>query len=358
MSFSGEIKAKRKMTTKERYDDMWNKVFYFCLFASMVFIFYLIKDSKKHHDRTAELDPDYPYPQITDFAYCIPIIIIYSLFKYYVEPMLQPIAVAIMKKEYKEGKDEVNQELFRIYKKKLAIHILKLTTYILFSIAGHLILRKMDYFPKSLLGYGDLKNLYIRGYPQSFYLEKPPYFNLYYYASFSYFATDLIWLLFVNDRQTDFINMLLHHVTTLSLILFSYYTNHTPVGAVVLHIHMITDVLVHATRLSLRTDWPEFVKDFLGISLVFFFLYVRQFVFGQVIYSIWKYLDFEWTSVEWTLTLFLCILFLMHMNWNFMLLQKFFVLLLGTKITDTFTFDKAKEAQEKLNKEKQRIKNE
>ena len=107
MSFSGEIKAKRKMTTKERYDDMWNKVFYFCLFASMVFIFYLIKDSKKHHDRTAELDPDYPYPQITDFAYCIPIIIIYSLFKYYVEPMLQPIAVAIMKKEYKEGKDEV-----------------------------------------------------------------------------------------------------------------------------------------------------------------------------------------------------------------------------------------------------------
>ena len=75
----------------------------------------------------------------------------------------------------------------------------------------------------------------------------------------SYFANDFFWLL-REDKQTDFINMLLHHICTISLIVFSHLVNYSNVGSIVLILHMESDIFVHSTRFLLQTDFPEFIK--------------------------------------------------------------------------------------------------
>ena len=336
-----DLKPSVKRSTKEKYDNFWNIIFYICLTLSCVGIVLMIINVNEFRRKLIAQNPNYKFSQYSDFLICIPLIIIISLIKKYSQKHLIRFCEKVMKKSYRFPKTEKDREFGKKYRIKLPEHLFKGTMYLILTIAGYLILKDLNYFPKSLLGKGHLPDMLKDGYPNCFYLYKPPFFDFYYMFCLSYFASDFFWLL-KGDKQTDFINMLLHHVCTVSLIVFSHLVNYSNVGSIVLLLHMESDIFVHSTRFLLQTDYPEIIKNISGLTLTFNFLYVRVYVLGDIIRVLYKYI--YWKGViDSFLIIFLSIIYLMHINWAIMLLQKMFALFMGTKLNDTRTYKISKE---------------
>jgi len=335
------IKPSSRHLTKEKYDSFWNKIFYLCLTLSGVGIGLMIINVNEFRKKLIMQNPNYKFPQYSDFLICVPLIIIISTVKIFVQKHLIKFCEKVMKKSYRFPKNEKDLELGKRYRIKLPEHLFKGTMYFILTVTGYFILKDLNYFPKSLLGKGYLPDMFKDGYPNSFYLNKPPFFDFYYMFCLSYFCSDFVWLV-KGYKQTDFINMLLHHVCTISLIVFSHLVNYSNVGSIVLLLHMESDIFVHSTRFLLQTEFPEIIKNISGLTLTFNFLYIRIYVFGDIIRVLIQYI--YWKGViDSFLIIFLSIIYLMHINWAIMLLQKMFALFLGTKLYDTREYKISKE---------------
>lgn len=340
--------GKKIMTAKEKYDNIWNQFFYACFGLTLVGIFYMVKGVNNFRNKLISLNPSYEFSKYSDFIICIPLALIINMTQHYMPKLLKNFIEKVMKKAYRFPKNEKDRQLGEKYRIRLPIHVFKGSMYIFFTLFGYYVLKDINYFPKSLLGKGWLPNMFIKGYPDSFYLEKPPYFDFYYMFCLSFFISDLIGL-FREDKQTDFINMLLHHVCTISLIVFSHLVHYSNVGSIVLFLHMESDVFVHVTRFFLQTDAPEIIKDVSGLFLVFNFIYTRTFVLGDIIYVLYMYVTWKGV-IDWFLLIFLTLIFIMNFNWALMLLQKMFALFMGTKLNDTrdFKVNANKEKEKKV----------
>ena len=340
--------GKKIMTAKEKYDNVWNQFFYACFGLTLVGIFYMVKGVNNFRNKLISLNPSYEFSKYSDFLICIPLALIINMTQHYMPKLLKNFVEKVMKKAYRFPKNEKDRQLGEKYRIRLPIHIFKGSMYIFFTLFGYYVLKDINYFPKSLLGKGWLPNMFIKGYPDSFYLEKPPYFDFYYMFCLSFFISDLIGL-FREDKQTDFINMLLHHVCTISLIVFSHLVHYSNVGSIVLFLHMESDVFVHVTRFFLQTDAPEIIKDINGLFLVFNFIYTRTYVLGDIIYVLYMYVTWK-GIIDWFLLIFLTLIFIMNFNWALMLLQKMFALFMGTKLNDTrdFKVNTNKEKEKKV----------
>ena len=340
--------GKKIMTAKEKYDNIWNQFFYACFGLTLVGIFYMVKGVNNFRNKLISLNPSYEFSKYSDFIICIPLALIINMTQHYMPKLLKNFIEKVMKKAYRFPKNEKDRQLGEKYRIRLPIHVFKGSMYIFFTLFGYYVLKDINYFPKSLLGKGWLPNMFIKGYPDSFYLEKPPYFDFYYMFCLSFFISDLIGL-FREDKQTDFINMLLHHVCTISLIVFSHLVHYSNVGSIVLFLHMESDVFVHVTRFFLQTDAPEIIKDVSGLFLVFNFIYTRTYVLGDIIYVLYMYVTWKGV-IDWFLLIFLTLIFIMNFNWALMLLQKMFALFMGTKLNDTrdFKVNTNKEKEKKV----------
>ena len=77
---------------------------------------------------------------------------------------------------------------------------------------------------------------------------------------------------------------------------------------------------------------------------------MRQYVFGEMIYVIYKYITWKWGIITTMLWLFLVILYIMHVRWSYVLLYKTSELVFQKKrIADDIKFD---ERHKDDNKEK------
>ena len=346
-----------KMTTKQKYDMIWNIFFALLLIPTGIGIYFLFRDTQKFRNDIKIRNPLYKFPEISDFKQVLLILPIIIILKVICESAFMHINEKIMKKIYKNPKDEKNYILGKIYKRKITSHMFKGSYYLFITIFGWYVLKDLDYFPTYLLGKGYMPNMFLKGFPDSYYHIKPKFYDLCYMICLSYFLCDLIWLLFIYERQSDFINMFLHHICTISLISFSYLTNYSNIGSIILLIHNETDILVHLTRLLLQTDCPEIIKDISGVTLTINFLYMRLFVFAKGIYCVYHYVTWDEGWVTFSLVSFLAFLYCMHVNWALMLLQKAFVLALGTKLSDTTNYDKTLEKKEKEKEKEKEILN-
>ena len=328
--------TKKILITKEIYDNLWNHFFYACFGLTLVGIFYMIKGVNNFRNQLISLNPTYEFSKYSDFLICFPLFIVIHVFQHYTPKLLNKLCEKVMKKAYRFPKNERDRQLGEKYRIRLPIHIFKGSMYTFLTLFGYYVLKDINYYPKSLLGKGWLPNMFIKGYPDSFYLEKPPLFDFYYMLCLSYFISDLVGL-FIEAKQTDFINMLLHHICTISLIVFSHLVHYSNVGSIVLILHMESDIFVHITRFFLQTDVPEIIKDVSGLILVFNFLYTRIYVLGDIIYVLYMYVTWK-GIIDWFLLIFLSIIYIMHINWAIMLLQKMFALFMGIKLNDTRDF--------------------
>ena len=243
---------------------------------------------------------------------------------------------AASKEEYLNPEDTHNFNIGLIYTKKNCTNFFKLSYYIVVVIIGHYILKQLDYFPKNLLGNGDVSNLFIGGFPSYIFHIKPQLFNYYYLGALAFHLTDLIWLVGVYELQSDFLMMLLHHTCTISLITFSYLSNYTNVGCIVLFLHDFTDIFVYITRIFLNTRTKEIIKVSSGIFLLLIYIYCRIYVFGDLLVKVFYGLISHLNWVNQTLWGFLCFLYVLHLYWVYLILNKIFNALFMNKYEDSF----------------------
>ena len=349
---NSQIANRKKLNSKEKYDNFLDIIFSFLLVCVLVGNYFIyntvsifrddLKESKLYKQNSL------PNTNINFKFICLFTNLV--LLKFILQFAFMHITPYILKKQYKNPNDEKNYLLGKMYIRKLATHLYKMIFYTLITLFGYYVLNQTNYFPKSLLGHGYLPNMFSEGYPNDFFHTKPKYFDLYYVINLAYFSVDAIWLLFIDEKQSDFNVMLFHHVCTISLIYFSYITNYSNIGSIVLFLHTESDIFVHLTRLLLQTDAPEMIKNISGVILTINFIYVRQYVFYDVIYTIYFYTKWNWCKITLFLWLFLVFLYLLHISWTIALLAKAWKMVRGVKLTDTWNYNDSIK-----NKEKEKI---
>ena len=263
-------------------------------------------------EKLHEFNPTYQFPKIKYLNLSI-ITLIILFIKIHFENILQPYTENLLESKYFT---EQYKYLKPVAKKKLASNFFKLFYYANLSIFSYFILKQCEYFPKELGGNGYMSKMFEVGYPNSFYHFKPKFFNINYLINLSYTFVELIYLLFLQEQQTDFYNMLFHHLCTISLIIFSYITNYSHVGSLVLFLHNSSDFVVYFSRVILYIKTNKITKIFAGIILLLVFIYMRMFILGKIIYVIYHYITWKWDWVTRSLWGFLVFLFIMHFNWT------------------------------------------
>ena len=311
-------KKKRLRENEENEGIFWNSFWIICIFLSIVLIFASCFFINDFNNNIKKYNLNYPWPKLKDLfpsLYLLPLIIIYKLF---IEYLSKGFVEYCLSKKYKQPHMKDLGDKIRL---KLSRHLYKITFYTGITIFGYYVLKDLPYFPKSMLGKGYMPAMFLPGFPNSYFHEKPPLFNFYYNINLAYFFCDFIFLM-ISEKQSDFVNMLLHHICTISLIIFSFITNYSNIGCLVIFCHMESDILGHAIRFVVQTDLPIYIIGLTGISFLSNFIYMRQYVFGDMIYTIYKYITWKWDIITSMLWLFLVILYIMHFRWSSILLYK------------------------------------
>jgi len=295
---------------------------------------------------------DYKMPVVSDLKqsfYALPFLII---LRFVMEKILHPFASFIFqkKKENKskennngsnnnhnnDGKDakEDNQSgmTHEMAIKKLTQNMFKFLYYSAAIYLGYHALKDLNYFPYELLGNGDMRNMFT-GFPSVLFFQKTEYFDTYYLVSLAYVATDLFFLVFVHDFSSDFYIMFLHHCCTISLISFSFLTQMSHVGAIVLFAHDFTDISVYLVRTLLHTNAHDYAKAGFGIIMILNWIYLRFYVFVKLIFHIIFYYE-VWNVFSYNLLMFLIFLVLMHVYWISAILARLFRYFGGSNLED------------------------
>ncbi len=193
----------------------------------------------------------------------------------------------------------------------------------------------MHYYPVELLGSGQISFIYEKGYPLNKFFWKPEYFAVYYLGGLAFCILDLIWLIFIYERQSDFIQMLLHHFCTISLISFSYLTNCSNIGCIILFLHDVTDIFVYSMRLIVNSDLGSILKITSGLLLVTVFIYLRLYVFYLCIWAVFNLSGTEFgIRSEYIFVLFLTFLYIMHVFWVYQIFKKIYKAIFEDKFED------------------------
>jgi len=135
----------------------------------------------------------------------------------------------------------------------------------------------------------------------------------------------------------DYMEMMLHHLVTMFLYGFSYLTNMTLPGAVVMYLHDIADVFTQYVRCFCETTFEKItLVSVLGMTISWF--YTRIIVFPIVIYKVgFAVGDLFHGENFYTakfLSVHLCILFILHIYWFGLLLRALSKFAAGEKLQE------------------------
>jgi hypothetical protein len=291
---------------------------YLLIFTVIIgsFKMYYQIDARMENLKTA--NSSYIFPTYLDLLpslyYLLMLIILHKLFLHFTK---EKIKQNLTPKYFEEGA-EIQAE---IYKVKVSTTFYKGFFFLFSSIFGYLIMKDLHFFPTMLFGDGKFKKLFEVGYPHFFYFDKPNYFDLYYNLNFAFALFDG-YVLLTNPLQSDFLIMVLHHLVTYSLIVFSFISNYSSVGAVVYFIHYFGDIFSSIVRTSIHMNVSEIFKFISTTSFLVVFTYTRLFIYGDVIYQVIM-TEFEWGVVDWSLVGFLWILMILNLLWIIMIFRKF-----------------------------------
>ncbi len=301
---------------------IFDQIIYLLTIMVLVGTGYMISQFDRYWEERSYLKQDFTIPHLTDLRITLYSIPIFSLIKFIFSKAFNQIMFDyILGVKYKNQFDEKNWELGQIYKKKLTTQLFKICYFIFNVSLGYYICKDMDIFPFELGGKSDMMKIF-DGKHNNIFFNRHPLFNYYYLISLGYNFTDLIWLLFFYEAQSDFPIMLLHHSATISMIAFSYLTSLSNYGVVVLFLHDFTDIFVYISRIIINTNLKSNYKLMVGFVFIVVYFYMRIYTLGKSI--IMSYLYFDDFNVQLTLMMrFLCLLQLMHIYWLYQIILRF-----------------------------------
>lgn len=269
-----ENESKTKLIEGLKLTDIIFGLLFIITTLGTVLIFFSISDFR---NELISLNPSSSFPKFSDLYITLISVPIFILTKLLIERIFKPISEKIISKRYTKVDSEDNFSR-QIYVKKLSTSFFKLIKYIIITSFGFLILRDADFFPISMGGKGDFKNAFSKGYPASLFYTKPYLLDIYYMAELAFYIVDIIWLVLINERQSDFIAMLFHHTCSISLIAFSYFTNLSSAGSLVILLHDFGDIFVYITKITTQTDVHSLFKISSALTLTGVFIYTRLYI--------------------------------------------------------------------------------
>lgn len=247
-----------------------------------------------------------------------------------------PLSERILTRKYINSEIQSERELHQIYVNKVSSNTFKMIYFIIITTIGHTIVRQTNFLPATLLGNGDFGNLFDKNHPTLMFFEKPAYFDIYYCSCLSYHLVESIYLFLTETNQTDFVMMLLHHLCTVSLIVFSYCSNNSNVGAIVLLLHDASDIFVYVTRIAINTKYSSIVRVPPGVFMLVIYIYLRLYVFGTLLVTIYVSCVGAWNMLTFPMFMFLCFLYTLHLYWTFLIVKKLFLFISQNEIEDVY----------------------
>ena len=223
-------------------------------------------------------NPNYYYPTLFEITIKTSILTsIILILKISLEKALVPFTEKFLLEKYKTNEFKHEKEKA---KRKMVLYCIKFFHYLFLTIFSYFIFKDLEFFP-------DVNKLYIRGLESFSFFKRPKMFDFHYLLNLAYTFSDLICVLFIYDRQTDFIVMMFHHSCTIGLILFSYYIHCDGIGAIILFLHNASDIIPYFARTFLYIKAPILFKKVITVILLINFVISRQIIFGKIIYNIW-----------------------------------------------------------------------
>ena len=259
----------------------------------------------------------YKFPKKSDLLYALYSFLLFVFFYHLSMKILNSFTGNLLLEKYVTGNERIH---FNYYRDKVSIYFIKLFILFTITVLGHYILRDLTFFPWSLGGKGEYRNMFTG--KNMYFFEKTPYFDLYYNLNLGWAIFDT-YLVLILPRQSDFLIMILHHLATISLIAFSYLTNYSNIGCVVFYLHYFGDAFGYILRLFVYIKVPAICKYISGFSIVFLFSYTRLYVFGSVLLDTYYYLEF-WGVIEKFCFTFEIFLYNLHILWYFLICNKFY----------------------------------
>lgn len=150
----------------------------------------------------------------------------------------------------------------------------------------------------------------------------PEGLRCYYLFTMGYHLHQMVWHL-IEDTRNDFVEMFLHHIVTLALYGFSYLTNMTAAGAVIMYLHDWADIFAGLVRCFTETTF-DFMSIISVIGMATSWFFTRLYVFPQIIYySCFKYDIYKGAGFtgDKYFGLLLSILFVLHIHWFILIIK-------------------------------------
>ena len=104
-------------------------------------------------------------------------------------------------------------------------------------------------------------------------------------------------LLFLEERQSDFLEMLMHHICAVSLLISMCYANAIPIGVTISFLHDIADITASFTKFWGLTPHGNVAATCLLTNMVVWG-YTRMLVLPYMIYNIFQFLQTEATPTQ------------------------------------------------------------
>lgn len=285
---------------------------------------------------------NYKFPEYVDLLpglYYLPIILFlnkayYIVFRGFVRPLISLDNV--------EGNKE-DEEFKEIYVRKACFSFFKFSFFTWSTILGYNTLKNTNFLSKNFFGSGEYINIYKDPFPHNFFYEKPEGLDFYININHTFAIFDLIELL-INPFQTDFLIMILHHLSTCSLIVFSYTSNFYAVGSSVIFLHYYGDIYSYIIKSVIYLNVSKKIVAAATFTFLINFAYTRIYVFCTWIQAIYIGISQRghWYAVERWLFNFMLILVVLHCLWTYMIGKKFVTYLITGKILDISKVKKKK----------------
>ncbi|KAM0686145.1 Ceramide synthase 4 [Conglomerata obtusa] len=105
----------------------------------------------------------------------------------------------------------------------------------------------------------------------------PTNVRIYYYIEIGHYLSTVIFT-FTEPRLADFYQMIVHHIITLLLLFFSYYTNLLRYGIIIMFIHDVADPLMECAKIFLYLRYQK-SADALFCAFAFVFIFTRCIIY-------------------------------------------------------------------------------
>lgn len=182
-----------------------------------------------------------------------------------------------------------------------------------------------DWVPPAMLGKGSTKNCWGDGNALDTQQPVAAAVTLLYQLAMAYHFQEVAFqFLFERDRP-DFVEMSFHHITTLSLVISSFYGNMIRVGTLVLLVHYVSDISSYVTKMFVDTQYKTITFiSYLGILISWGYLRLYAFpvfiIRSTLVESTLERVSFGET-VYYSFNLGLGLLLCLHLYWYVMFLQ-------------------------------------